>query len=132
MAKPGGTPLMILRGPIIRAGESLSEPLDCTEGTIRRLTMPKQWNGANLTFQVSSDGTDYHDLVDFQGNDISMAVRTDSLVALAPLSDHLNNVHLKVRSGTQRFPVPQAADREFTVAIEVPPSLTAETKPAPK
>jgi hypothetical protein len=125
MAKPPGSPLIILRGPIIRAGESLSEPLDCTEGSILRLTMPKLWTGANLTFQVSSDGTDFHDLVDFQGNDLSMVVVADALVAMAPLSDHLDQVYLKVRSGTRGFPVKQAEDREFTVALVAPASMAS-------
>jgi hypothetical protein len=119
-APPATNPLIILRGPIIRAGESVSEPLDCREGTIIRLTMPKQWTGANLTFLVSSDGTDYHDLVDFDGNAVTMTVKIDTLVALAPLSEHLDYVYFKVRSGTRTHPIKQQAEREFTVALRRP------------
>lgn len=122
MAKRAGSPLTILHGPIIRAGESVSEALDCTEGTILRLTMPALWTGANLTFLVSSDGTNYHDLVDFLGNDIAIVVVADALVAMSQLSDHLDHVYFKVRSGTPKFPVEQEGDREFKVALVLPGS----------
>jgi hypothetical protein len=113
--------LQVLNGPFIEQGESLSDALDCTAGSIVRLTMPGAWTPANLTFQISSDGAMYNDLVDFQGEEVTMPVVAGSAVVVAPLSDYLKAVaFLKVRSGTRGFPIEQEDLREFAVAIEVP------------
>ena len=114
-------PLQVLEGPVIAAGAYLSDGLDCTAGEIVRLTMPAQWTGANLSFQISSDGYGYNDLHTIDGREIVIPVVPGSAVVVAPLSDYLRAVaFLKVRSGTRDFPVIQAAQRDFAVAIEVP------------
>ena len=51
--------LPFLDGPVIRAGQSLSEPMDCAGWWILRLVMPDDWDRAPLTFQVSPDGDEY-------------------------------------------------------------------------
>ncbi|MBO0715968.1 MAG: hypothetical protein J2P55_01355 [Rhizobiales bacterium] len=113
--------LSVLNGPMIKAGESLSDGLDCTSGSIVRLTMPPQWTPANLTFQISSDGTFFNDLVTMDGEDIVLTVVPGSAVVVAPLSDYLKAVaYLKVRSGTREHPIPQEGDRAFAVAVEIP------------
>jgi hypothetical protein len=114
-------PLQVLNGPFIEKGASLSDALDCAAGNILRLTMPGAWTPANLTFQISTDGAMYNDLVDFQGEEVTMPVVAGSAVVVAPLADYLKAVaFLKVRSGSRDFPVEQAELREFAVAIEVP------------
>jgi hypothetical protein len=114
-------PLSVLNGPTIQANESLSEGLDCTSGKIVRLTMPFQWTPANITFQISSDGNFYNDLVDANGNPYTMAVVANSAVILTPLGDFLKAVSfLKIRSGTVDNPVKQDERRDFAVAVEVP------------
>ena len=113
--------LTVLNGPIIEAGESLSAGLDCTAGNIVRLTMPAAWSGANLSFQISSDGSFYNDLFTIDGREIVVPVVAGSAIVVAPLSDYLKAVaFLKVRSGTRQWPVPQAEQRAFAVAVEVP------------
>jgi hypothetical protein len=113
--------LVVLNGPIIEAGESLSAGLDCTAGTIVRLTMPAAWSGANLSFQISSDGAGYNDLFTIDGREIVIPVVAGTAVVVAPLSDYLKAVaFLKVRSGSRTWPVSQAEQRDFAVAIEVP------------
>jgi hypothetical protein len=112
-------PLQVLNGPVIAAGESLSDGLDCTAGEIIRLTMPSSWTGANLTFQISSDGNGYNDLVGMDGREIVIPVVAGSAVVVA--SHDLRAVaFLKVRSGTRQHPVVQPEVRQFAVAIEVP------------
>ena len=114
-------PLQVLNGPIIAAGQSLSDGLDCTAGQIVRLTMPAAWTGANLSFQISSDGNGYNDLVTIDGHEVVIPVVPGSAVVIAPLTDYLRAVaFLKVRSGTRQFPVIQPVQRDFAVAIEVP------------
>jgi hypothetical protein len=111
--------LEVLNGPIIQAGESLSDALDCTGGTIVRITMPGQWTPANLTFQISSDGELFNDLVDRQGDDIMVVVVPGSALVVAQFGDFLKAVaFLKVRSGTRSNPVVQQELREFAIAIE--------------
>jgi hypothetical protein len=113
--------LQVLNGPVIEAGQSLSSGLDCTAGTIVRLTMPAVWSGANLSFQISSDGQGYNDLFAIDGKEIVIPVVAGTAVVVAPLSDYLKAVaFLKVRSGTRSHPVIQPEKRDFAVAIEVP------------
>lgn len=114
-------PLTVLNGPIIATGQSLSAGLDCTAGQIVRLTMPAAWTGANLSFQISSDGNGYNDLFTIDGHEVVIPVIPGAAVVVAPLADFLKAVaFLKVRSGTRNFPVIQPAQRDFAVAIEVP------------
>ena len=47
----------VLQGPVISAGESLSDGLDCTGGRIIKITFPHDWTYADLTFQTSSEAT---------------------------------------------------------------------------
>jgi hypothetical protein len=113
--------LEILNGPYIQAGESLSDSLDCTSGSIVRITMPSQWTPANLTFAISSDGTGFNDLVDRNGDDIMVVVVPGSALVVAQYGDFLKAVaFLKVRSGTRANPVAQKEARQFAIAIEPP------------
>jgi hypothetical protein len=113
--------LQVLNGPIIAAGEALSDGLDCRAGQIVRLTMPAGWTPANLSFQISTDGQGYNDLVSFDGQEVVMPVVPGSAVVVAPLDQYLRAVaFLKIRSGSRTRPVVQEAQRDFAVAIETP------------
>ena len=46
--------LTIVDGPTIPQNESLSDGVDCTAGTIVRITVPKEFTTANMTFQSST------------------------------------------------------------------------------
>jgi hypothetical protein len=111
-------PLTVLNGPIIPAGESLSNAVDCTAGTIVRLTMPATWNGGNITFAISSDGGFFNDLFDHDGREFTMKVTPGAAIPLA--FDGLTRcmAHVKIRSGTRDHPVVQDAQRDFAIAIE--------------
>jgi hypothetical protein len=112
--------LQVLNGPFIQAGESLSDGLDCRAGSIVRLTMPGNWTPANITFQISSDGAMYNDLVDMNANEIMVPIRAGSALVVAPLSDYLKAVaFIKIRSGSSAHPVVQEELREFAIAVEV-------------
>jgi hypothetical protein len=115
--------LQVLLGPVIEAGESLSAGLDCSSGSIVRLTMPAGWTPANLTFAISSDGQGYNDLFTLDGTEVMIPVTPGSAVVLSPLNEYLKAVAwLKLRSGSRSYPVAQAARREFAVAIEPAPA----------
>jgi hypothetical protein len=113
--------LQVLNGPFIQPGESLSDGIDCTAGAIVRITMPgQQWIGANITFQISSDGNLYNDLVDTDGKEIMMACIPGSAVVLGQFGDYLRAVaFLKIRSGSRNHAVVQAEVCEFSIALEV-------------
>lgn len=111
--------LQVLPGPVIEAGYSLSNGLDCTGGDIIRITMPSVWTGANLSFQISTNGADYNDLHRADGSEVVIPVVPGSAVVLSYLGDSLKAfAFLKVRSGTKRWPVPQEARRQFSVSID--------------
>jgi hypothetical protein len=112
--------LQIVNGPAIQAGESLSEGVDISAGTIVRITTPGGWTNANLTFQISTDGSSgYNDLYDAAGNEITVVTRGDNsaIIIRDDWSRHIN--FIKFRSGTAKHPVPQQEGRLFAVAVEV-------------
>jgi hypothetical protein len=119
--------LIVLNGPYIRAGESLSEGLDCSAGEIVRLTMPGAWDAASLSFQFSTDGAMYNELYHVVGEPESFAgfpvqlTRVDPGIGLVlPPNFARGIVWLKIRSGTRWAPVKQTEEREFAIAVEVP------------
>jgi hypothetical protein len=117
-AKGNQMPLTVLNGPTIAAGESLSNGVDCTAGTIVRLTMPAAWGGGNITFAISSDGVFFNDLFDHDGNEFTMRVTPGAAIPLA--FDGLTRcmAHVKIRSGTRDHPIVQTAQRDFAIAIQ--------------
>jgi hypothetical protein len=70
---------------IIPAGESLSNPIDCSGGNAVRITFPTSWTpGGNLTIQISTDGNGYNDLYDASGNEVTIPVILGAAVPIAP------------------------------------------------
>jgi hypothetical protein len=107
-------PLVVLMGPVISAGESMSDALDCSAGEIVKLTMPHDWTFADITFATSSDGVGYNDLMHTNGLEVSSAV----FAGTAVIGLGLVRGFLKIRSGSRDRPVVQTARREFAIAID--------------
>jgi hypothetical protein len=116
MAAPGS--IVVVDGPHIAAGESLSDVVDATSGRIVRITMPSAWTSALLTFQISSDGLFFNEVCDFTGDYISINVRAGSAV-IVPEQFGIASQYLKFRSGTLDHPIPQEEIRNFAIAVEV-------------
>ena len=113
----------ILNGPVIEAGESLSDGIDCSSGEIVRITMPSTpWGGGNLTFQISSDGNGYNDLYDARGNEITLTKPKKEGAAVIVLNEEFTKavVWLKIRSGTAAAPVVQQERQQFAIAVRPP------------
>ena len=110
--------LTIVDGPTIPLNESLSDGVDCTGGTIVRITVPQEFTQANLTFQSSSNGDLYNDLYDAKGEEVTMVAKPDTTIIIeAPWARTLG--WLKFRSGTRQAPVPQVKDTVlFGIALE--------------
>ena len=110
--------LTIIDGPTIEQDESLSDGVDCSGGTIVRITVPQEFTPANLTFQSSSNGGLYNDLYDADGEEITMVANPDTtIIVQAPWARTLG--WLKFRSGTRAAPVKQTRDTVlFGIALE--------------
>jgi hypothetical protein len=111
-------PLTKLDGPVIDIGQSVSAPLNCTAGRIIRIHAPAAWTPANITFQLSFDGTTWSELVDRSGNPVTTAVVPGGVIVLQPQMQQL--AWLRIRSGTQAVRVNQAAQRVFQTILDTP------------
>ena len=109
--------LTVVNGPVIRAGESLSEGLDLTMGQLVRITMPPEWDEAALTFQFSSDGLFYNDMYMLDGFAATIPVVVEGSGVIIPADVGHAVAFLKIRSGTPGNPVVQSAERWFACAL---------------
>lgn len=76
--------------------------------------MPAAWTAANLTFQLSNDGTNYFDVYDANGAEVVVNADASRFI-LVPPSLFLSGAKLKVRSGYSAAAVAQGADRTITL-----------------
>jgi hypothetical protein len=114
--------IRVLNGPVILAGQSLSDPLDCTKGQLARIHMPSAWSmrgdfAVSLTFQISVDGIKWDDLFDEAGREVSVQSIVPNTAALIQVH-RVRQVWVKFRSGLRTDPVPQEAERQFITALE--------------
>lgn len=91
-------------------GASLSAAVSLLSQRLVAIIMPAAWTAAGLTFQASDDGTNYYNLHDGAGTEVSLTVAASRYVRLTP-ADWSRIRYLKVRSGTSGVPVNQGADR---------------------
>jgi len=110
-------PLSIVDGPTIPAGESLSDGVDCSAGTIVRITVPQEFTPANLTFQVSTDGNFYNDLFTASGAEVTVVAHgSTGIVVPEAWTKSIN--FIKFRSGSRTHPIAQKVDCKFAIAVE--------------
>ena len=101
----------------IANGSSLSDALNIGNRDVFALIMPAAWTSAGLTFQGSFDGTNYYNLYDDAGNEISFTVGASRYVVIASPAKFFGLKKLKIRSGTSGSAVNQAADRVIGVIV---------------
>jgi hypothetical protein len=113
--------LTVIDGPTIKAGESLSDGVDCSAGTIVRITVPQEYTAGDMpnlmTFAVSSDGTSYNDLFDDKGQEISITARPNSGIIIDLAWARVVGF-IKLRSGTRAKPVLQKEDCKLAIAVK--------------
>jgi hypothetical protein len=116
-------PLVVVDGPTIAKGESLSDGADCSAGTIVRITVPKEYNDGDMpnqmTFQVSSDGNLFNDLFDDEGHEIAITARANTGIVI-DRSWARTVAFIKLRSGTRDAPVLQKEACKLAIAISTP------------
>jgi hypothetical protein len=125
-------PLIIIDGPTIPMGQSLSDGVDCSEGEIVRITVPQEFTNSNLTFQVSSDGNMYNDLVDDDGDEVTVVAKQDTTIFIE--GRWVTAVaFIKIRSGTRASPVEQRYDHcKFAIALQQSASRSSSEPPSRK
>jgi hypothetical protein len=100
----------------IAAGAALSSVADVRAGTPALLLTPDDWSAANASFQASADGTTFVDLTDAEGVETHLSMGPGRAILLAPeLLQAMS--YLRIRSGLSAHPVPQQADRAFTIVL---------------
>lgn len=109
-------PLVVINATI-PAGEALSSAIDCGNGTLVWLGMPDDWTEADVTFQVSHDGTTFRDLYNGRGGEVDLVVKPRATIVLPP--DMMRSVTwINFRSGTAQNPVLQPEERVFAVGVQ--------------
>ncbi len=110
----------------IAAGSSLSSSARVDEGTVVAIVMPSAWDAANITFQASQDGTNWLNVHNEAGDEVTATAAAGRYIVL--MADAADQVvlssmrYLRLRSGTSALPVNQTAERVITLVIR--PSAT--------
>ena len=102
----------------IGAAASLSDAEDMKGRRLVGIIMPATWTTADITFQASIDGTNFYDLYDQDGNEVTVTSPTASGFIGIYTAFTFVPTHLKVRSGTTGTPVVQAAGRTITLIYQ--------------
>ena len=110
----GQGPLLQRRTASITSGQSLSASVDIKDQPIVAIQMPSTWTTANLTFQGSSDGTNFFNVYNMEGDEFTVTVATSRYVVLNPFEFQWARF-IKIRSGTSGTPVSQGADRTIVI-----------------
>lgn len=98
----------------IASGQSLSGVVDLGEIPLVAIQMPAGWDAANITFQASYDGTNFFNLVDGSGNEVTVTNPVaNRYIMIRAFYDFFGVRFFKVRSGTSAVPVNQTAQRQI-------------------
>jgi len=110
-------PQLVARLPVVIAiNTSLSAALKIYGGLPAMIEMPAAWTAANLTFQTSGDGSNYFDVYDELGVEVTVIASTSRRIRLDPVM-WAGIQYIKIRSGTTGVPVVQLAERTLYVEV---------------
>jgi len=94
----------------------LSAAVDLQANSPVGIMMPSAWTAGNLTFQASFDNSDFGDMRDSAGNEVTVTADTDVYISIDPV-DFVGIQYIKVRSGISGTPVVQAAARTLKLHV---------------
>jgi hypothetical protein len=103
----------------IAGSAAVSDAIELGGGILSALIMPGTWTAADITIQASVDGTNYYDVFDPQGTQVSITATASKFIPLSA-GDNFSMPFIKLRSatiGTLGTPVNQAAERVITLVI---------------
>jgi hypothetical protein len=103
----------------IANGASLSGQADVNGANLVAILMPAAWTAAGLTFQGSLDGTNFANVFDSIGAEVSIpsAAATASQMILIPAGAFDGMQSIKLRSGTSGSAVNQGAAATLTLQL---------------
>ena len=115
--------LTVLSGIVIPAGQTVSSGVDCSlYNRVVRIIVPDEWTHAPLTFQMSPDGVEYHDVFHVSDNYDMFEVIVPHVVAgstlVLPSTMGTDTPWVRIRSGSRANPIAQEADRSFSFIVE--------------
>lgn len=100
----------------IAGGAALSSVLNLDGGQVAvGIVMPGTWTAADLTFQMSADGTTYVEV--YSGGAAYSETAAASIYIPLDVPTMWGCKYVKVRSGTSGTPVNQAALRTLTIVV---------------
>lgn len=127
--------LVDLSGPVIAPGEALSSPLDCRSGSVLRVSIPPNWTGACLSFQIGStaDGP-WSDLFDHATEKIVyVRAGTTVLPNIQPPDAIASFPYVRFRSGPRGRPLPHTGAEPciFTTTLDDAHEIVVPPEPPP-
>ena len=106
---------------VIAINESLSQPVHLNNNTLVGLIVPGEWTPANITFQGSVDGTNWFNLLDADGVELTVIVSLGSPATATwfvfPAGAFHGIEFIRFRSGTRATAVNQVAARTLTAIL---------------
>jgi hypothetical protein len=102
----------------ISSGAATSSALNMKNKVLMALKTPSTWTTADITFQVSIDGTNYNDLYDSDGEEVTFTVVAGKQQYSKDPIAYIPFNYLVIRSGTTATPVNQAGDRTITAVFD--------------
>lgn len=101
----------------IANGTALSVGTNIKGTSLVALLMPAGWDAAALTFRASQDGTNWSNLYDENGAELTLQVAAGRAIRVPP-SLLRGWDYIMLRSGTAAVPVNQTAARSITLTSE--------------
>lgn len=117
----GATPVVATKfitfPAVIASGQSLSGAVQLGSMRMFAIVVPSGWTTANITFQSSIDGTNWAEVYDSSGAEVTFTVGASPpyFVQNLDASQFLGTQYLKIRSGTAASPVNQASGATLTI-----------------
>jgi hypothetical protein len=93
----------------ISSGTSLTPAVNFGGLRLFGIVMPSVWTAANLTFQISPDGSTWYNLYDASGNEFTVTAAASRYIYLDPTVFPAMQ-YVKARSGASASAVAQAQD----------------------
>lgn len=91
-------------------GASVFTDVDLEGEALAQVIFPASWTAADLTAQISADGTTWNNFFDDAGNEVTIKAAAGRAVVVAPLVwDAVRRI--RFRSGTSGAAVNQGGDR---------------------
>ena len=108
--------MQVIRTATIAESGNLSDAVILGGALMAALVFPAAWDTADLTLQASHDGTNFANVYDSAGTEVTIKAAASRYVTLSP-ADFAGMQAIKLRSGTSGTPITQTAARGITVVI---------------